>query len=83
MNHPFVLEQARHAARRVLAEPFRDDRERLNRAYRLTLGRQPSAGERRLAAEFLASARKPAEREAAWAQLFQVLFASVDFRHVS
>jgi hypothetical protein len=83
MNHPFVLEQARQAARRLLAEPWRDDGQRLTRAYRLTLGRVPAPGERRLAVAYLAAATTPAEREAAWAQLFQVLFSSVDFRHVN
>jgi hypothetical protein len=84
MNHPFVLEQAQHAARRVLAESSRDNNERISRAYRLTLGREPTPGERRLALDFLPSAGASAkDREAAWAQLFQVLFASVDFRHVN
>jgi hypothetical protein len=81
MNHPFVLEEARHAARRLLAGPCRDDSERLSRAYRLTLGRPPAEGERRLAEAFLAGANASG-REAAWAQLFGVLFASIDFRHV-
>jgi hypothetical protein len=81
MNHPFVLEQARHAAHRLLSGPWRDDRERLTRAYRLTLSRRPTDGERALAQEFLARTKdKP--REAVWTQLFQVLFASIDFRHV-
>jgi hypothetical protein len=79
MNHPFVLEQARNAARRVLAEPAKDDRERIRRAYRLTLGRPPSPGEARLAEKFLAGSER---REDAWAQMFQVLFACVDFRYV-
>src|SRR5262249_17325305 len=50
MNHPFVLEQSRHAARRLLAEttPGRnDDGGRIDRAYRLALGRPPSGSERR------------------------------------
>ena len=48
MNHPFVLEQARHAARRLLAEPGRDDPGRIDRAYRLALGRPPTAAELRI-----------------------------------
>ena len=39
MNHPFVLEESRHAARRLLAEVPDDDEARLDRAYRLALGR--------------------------------------------
>ncbi len=78
MNHPFVLEQSRHAARRLLAEPT-PEAERINRAYRLALGRVPSAAEHRLAERFL---MEGGQREETWAQLFQVLFASVDFRYV-
>jgi hypothetical protein len=81
MNHPFVLEQARHAARRLLSGPWNNDRARLTRAYRATLGRPPTEGERRLAVAFLS--RTNVERpEQAWAQLFQMLIASVDFRYV-
>jgi cytochrome c553 len=80
MNHPFVPEQSRHAARRLLAEPARDDNERITRAYRLALGRPPADAERRLIAAFLAGA---SDHEDAWAQAFQVLFASVDFRYVN
>jgi hypothetical protein len=81
MNHPFVLEESRHAARRLLAEPGLDDAGRVSRAYRLALGRPPTEAERRLAGRFLAGAG-PAGREGAWAQLVQVLFASIDFRYV-
>jgi Protein of unknown function (DUF1553)/Protein of unknown function (DUF1549)/Planctomycete cytochrome C len=81
MNHPFVLEHSRHAARRLLAEPV-PEAELLTRAYRLALGRTPTAAEHRLAATFLAGT-KLAEREDDWAQLFQVLFASLDFRYVN
>jgi Protein of unknown function (DUF1553) len=78
MNHPFVQEQARHAAKRLLEIPGLKDDERITRACRLTLGRSPSDGERRLLSAFVAKG----EREEAWAQALQVLFASVDFRHV-
>src|SRR5207237_3941663 len=45
MNNPFVLEQARHASKRLLAEKHDGDRARLVRAWRLALGRAPSEGE--------------------------------------
>jgi hypothetical protein len=82
MNNPFVLEQSRLAARRLLLGAEREG-DRLTRAYRLVLGRRPSEGERRLAEELLARAGpEEAAREEAWSQMFQVLFASVDFRRV-
>ncbi|HEX8200729.1 MAG TPA: PSD1 and planctomycete cytochrome C domain-containing protein [Isosphaeraceae bacterium] len=82
MNHPFALEQARHAALRLLAGPDRDDPARVDRAGQLALGRPPTAAERRLLLGFLAAdpATSPDE---AWALVFQVLFASADFRYVN
>ena len=80
MNHPFVIEQARAAARHLLAEPARNDEDRATRAYRLTLGRAPTEPERRVALEFVAGSR---ESEAAWAMVFQALLASIDFRYVN
>jgi hypothetical protein len=80
MNNPFVVEQAKHAASRLLAESHPSDDERVARAYRLTLGRAPTPGERSVAAKFLAS--QPGDPKSAWATLFQVLFASADFRFI-
>jgi hypothetical protein len=83
MNHPFVLEQARHAARRLLAEAGPDDAERVDRAYRLALGRPPTGAERRLGLGFVAEAGGTAEGpEEAWTIFFQALFASLEFRYV-
>ncbi|HJZ59575.1 MAG TPA: DUF1553 domain-containing protein, partial [Gemmataceae bacterium] len=80
MNNPFVIEQARHAAARLLAENLPDDYARITRAYRRTLGREPTAGERAVAAKFLADkSRTPRD---SWAALFHALFASADFRYV-
>jgi hypothetical protein len=76
MNHAFVLEQARLAARRLLAEPDLDDASRIIRAYRLALARPPTDRERQIALEFVAE-----HHEDAWATLFQALFASIDFRY--
>jgi cytochrome c553 len=79
MNNPFVLEQARHAAGRLLAEPHADDRSRLLRAYRRTLGRPPSEAEAGVALRFVAQGK---DATAAWAGLFHALFASIEFRYV-
>jgi hypothetical protein len=45
MNHPFVMEQAAHAARRTLARSFADDVSRIQWAYATTLGRKPTSSE--------------------------------------
>ncbi len=80
MNNPFVLDQARRAAKRLLAENAGDDRARLVRAYRLTLGRAPTEGEAAVALKFLGSGSAP---EAGWTSVFHALFASAEFRYVN
>jgi hypothetical protein len=75
MNHPFVIAQARQAARRLMEIPGLDDAARIDRAYRLALGRMPTDSERRVALGFAAD-------RADWPLVFQALFASADFRYV-
>ena len=86
LNNPFVMEQAQHAAKRLLVLPGLDDRARIAQATRLALGRAPTDGETQLALKFLPadSASADAKKtEAAWAQFYQALFASMDFRYVN
>jgi hypothetical protein len=80
MNHPFPAEQAKAAAARVLAENLQTDDARLDRAYRLALGRLPTDGERAAMRRYLAN--QSGSPPAAWAAVFQALFASADFRYV-
>jgi uncharacterized protein DUF1553 len=80
MNNPFVHEQARVAAKRLLAEKHADDRARLARAWRLALGRGPQEGEAALALRHLGSVK---QAETAWASIFHALFASPEFRFVN
>jgi hypothetical protein len=75
LNHPFVVEQARAAAERTLALP---EEQRLDSAFRRTLGRAPSSAEREKCVKFLGTA--PSLET--WAQIHQTLFACVDFRYV-
>ena len=81
MNSPFVMEQARAAAKALLARPNLDDNGRIAHAYRLTLGRSPTPRERAIAMKFLASSA--GERSAAWERFYQALFACIDFRYVN
>ena len=86
MNHPFVIEQAKLAAKRTLGSGAADDSARLDRAYRVALGRVPTAKERARALQFVSGATGEGAGEAAradaWAQLHQSLFACVDFRYL-
>jgi Protein of unknown function (DUF1553)/Protein of unknown function (DUF1549)/Planctomycete cytochrome C len=88
MNHPFVMAQARQAARRLLAEAGLDDEGRINRAYQLALGRPPTDSERRIGLGFISRASTKdvdpaAGSEEAWASLFQAMFSSIDFRYIN
>jgi hypothetical protein len=75
MNHPWIREQARSAAERVLnmSEP-----DRIDFAWRSCLGRPPAEGERRLVMNRL----REGTPEEAWTEIFQGLFGSLDFRYV-
>ncbi len=80
MNNAFVLEQAGHAATRLLSESHKDDRARAARAYRLALGRLPTEGETALLLRHVSGAK---DAKAAWGAVFHALIASVDFRYVN
>jgi hypothetical protein len=81
MNDPFVLHAARQAAVRLLAVDGLNDAARVERAYRTALGRAPSEAELGASLEFISSATGSAgKNEEAWAELWQAIFASLDFR---
>ncbi len=82
LNHPFVLAQARKAAERALASSSSDE-ERLTSAFRTALGHPPSASERATMMKFISSAGDDAKRRSeAWSQIYQTLFACLDFRYL-
>ena len=82
LNSPFVIEQSSAAATRLLADKdCTDDEARIERAYRLTLGRPPTPSERELMLSFLNESTDPKVKETAWSQVFHALFASFDFRY--
>ncbi len=85
MNHPFVMEQAREAAKKALAENM-DDAARVEKAYRMTLGRGPTDGERKLAMSYLSMPAGDGavenKRVDTWAQFYQALFSCLDFRYL-
>ncbi len=78
LNNPFPIEQAKQSAARLLGEKLKSDDERISRAYRLCFGRDPTAGERTVTANFV-TGKTDADT---WAAVFQALFASAEFRYV-
>lgn len=81
MNSPFVMSQARNAATLALKDGA-NDAERIDAAYRKSLGRLPTARERELALQYVA-VPVVEQRLAAWERFYQTLFACVDFRYVN
>jgi hypothetical protein len=82
LNSPFVISQARAATTRLLAE-HSTAQARIQRLYRLALGRQPSAQEVENVLKFLAGQQqsRPAELEA-WTSVCQAIFGCTEFRFV-
>jgi hypothetical protein len=77
MNNPFVVQQARLWAGRVLAAPGRSPKDRVGGMYARAFGRPPTAAELADALGFLADQAKEYGRpddERAWADLAHVLF---------
>ena len=75
------MNQADHAAKRLLHNGDQNLDQLLDRAYTLSLGRLPAPEERRLANAFLTQF-SVTERPKAWGQMFHALFACLDFRYL-
>ncbi|WP_169979859.1 DUF1553 domain-containing protein [Tautonia rosea] len=80
MNHPFVIEQSRLTAKRLMDGNSHNTADKIVRAYQLILGRLPTDQEQEIALEFFNQVTRP-EHEG-WALFVQALFGTVDFRYV-
>ena len=83
MNNPFVMEQSRHAAERLLADESRAVSEQVELAYRFALSRKPSALESQQLLDYLSACESDgAQPLDAWSGIFQTLFGSAEFRYL-
>jgi hypothetical protein len=89
LNSSLVMDLARAAAQRALAPSELTSEQRIERAFRESLGRLPSREEAKIAltavtpAGVAGAAHKPDDdRLAAWERLFQGLFGCMDFRYL-
>jgi mono/diheme cytochrome c family protein len=88
MNSPFVIEQARHLAKRADVAAQMEDEMKINRMYQLAYGRAPEPDEIALGLRYLAQARKDdGEKKAepplpAWERYAQVLLLSNEFAFI-
>jgi hypothetical protein len=81
LNDPFVHEQARGFAARLLKERP-DVAARIDRAYGLALGRPPSSEESAAGAEFLKSVRTDLDETQSWEAFARILFRLNEFVYV-
>jgi hypothetical protein len=79
MNSPFVIEQARSLARRVLGAEEQDPA-RVALAFRLALARLPDQQESEAIVTFLSSSA--AEPQQTWTTICHSLLASAEFRYI-
>ena len=78
LNHPWMQEQTRHLAERLLSDVPEGDVARIERAYQLLFGRQPQAVELAVAQAVLRGA-DTADPMAGWIDLAHVLLCSNEF----
>jgi len=81
MNHPWMSDQARHFADRLISEVPEGDVARIERAYQLLFGRKPKGAELTVAQTILQGA-DPAVANAGWVDLAHVLLCSNEFIYI-
>jgi hypothetical protein len=81
LNDPFVHDQARALAARLLRERP-DDEARIERAFALALGRSPTSQERETCQELLKSTRSQLGETQAWESFARILFRLNEFVYV-
>jgi hypothetical protein len=78
MNNPFILEQTKALAKRI-TDGDKDDRARIERAYRLLYGRPPIDDEVKIGLDFLGRGGRTAK---AWEEYCQVLLCANEYIYV-
>jgi Protein of unknown function (DUF1553)/Protein of unknown function (DUF1549)/Planctomycete cytochrome C len=83
MNSPFIIDQSRTTAQRILNVKDLDDPGRVDLAFRTFYGRPATATEKERAMQFIADMTKDLGKPAdAWTSFCQVLIASAEFRYL-
>ena len=79
LNDEWVTDVASDAAQHLLTLSLPDDDARIEYLFQSALGRPPTDREKELSAPLLAESASPV---AAWAAIYQAVFATFDFRYV-
>jgi len=81
LNHPWMQDQSRHLAERLISEVPEGDATRIARAYQLLIGRKPNDTEIKVAQSIVQGAAAD-EATAGWIDLAHVLLCSNEFIYV-
>jgi len=81
LNDPWIHEQARHLAQRLLRDVPQDNAARIGRAYRLLFGRAPNDAERTIAQQIIAGG-DPAVPDGGWIDFAHVLLCGNEFIYI-
>jgi len=84
MNSPFIIDQAKATAERLLSHNAADEAGRIDQAYRLCFARSATAAEKERAQKYLTGATQDlgGKRAEAWTSFCQALIASAEFRYI-
>jgi cytochrome c553 len=82
LNSEFMIRQAKSLATRLANEKLADDAARIERIYRLVLGRTPTEQEQRVAAEFLSAPAESDVKLSPWEQFAQALLCTNEFTYI-
>lgn len=83
MNSPFVLKESKKAASKMINMAEMSETERIQLAYRSTIGRYPTQEELKLTQDYLNTLLKTVTKEEAWSRIMQSLFGCIDFRYLN
>jgi hypothetical protein len=81
LNHPWLQEQAKHLAERLIRESPDEDSSRIERAYQLLFGRRPTDAELAVA-QAIVTGGDPIVPNGGWIDLTHVLLCSNEFIYV-
>lgn len=83
MNSKFVMEHAAIAAKRVIEHAPGNFEQQLDHAYQLSLSRDPTATESKIARQFFGDSASDEKRyKQHWDQFCQILISSIDFQNL-
>ncbi|WP_298866337.1 DUF1553 domain-containing protein [uncultured Gimesia sp.] len=84
MNNPFVIEQSKNIAQRLINEFPEDQPDRIDALFRTTLGRLPDSSEKANAERYINQSQSTGDQTEleTWSAFCQTIIACIDFRYI-